>query len=138
MGCQFCNLKGVSNIDASISHIYFPLKYPTKNSEESYNTKNLPLYNYELYLNKPTIYTQVFSSKLSKQYNPQQVIWIKDSTNLNKPIEELRDWEVKYARLHTDEGYMLGSLMSMTSANSYENAYVMEFDNYEFVDVSMI
>ncbi|CAG8482740.1 24125_t:CDS:2, partial [Gigaspora margarita] len=52
MGCRFCDIKGVSDSDSGINHVYYPLKHPTKKSEKSYNTKNLPLRNHESYLEK--------------------------------------------------------------------------------------
>ncbi|CAG8840813.1 18665_t:CDS:2, partial [Racocetra persica] len=37
----------------------------------------------------------------------------------------LNDWGVKYSKLRTKEGYMLGSLMSKVVANAHDNSCVM-------------
>ncbi|CAG8591204.1 4690_t:CDS:2 [Gigaspora margarita] len=80
--------------------------------------------------------------------------------NLDEPILEI----IKYAKLRTREGYMIGSLMSKVAANARDNSCIMgkyqlfayihnvknvrkglcdlysyeEFGDYEFVDVSRI
>ncbi|CAG8705779.1 13234_t:CDS:2, partial [Cetraspora pellucida] len=46
-------------------------------------------------------------------------------SNLEEPILELNDWEVKYAKFRTREGYMLGSLMSTAAANARDNSCVL-------------
>ncbi|CAG8462570.1 2574_t:CDS:2, partial [Racocetra persica] len=63
MGCRFCDIKGVFDSDTGVNHVYYPLKHSTKEGEESYNTKNLPLRNHKSYLDK---------------YYPQQVVWIEN------------------------------------------------------------
>ncbi|CAG8677538.1 6141_t:CDS:2, partial [Dentiscutata heterogama] len=37
----------------------------------------------------------------------------------------LNDWGIKYAKLRTKEGYMIGSLMSKVAANARDNSCVM-------------
>ncbi|CAG8511102.1 6282_t:CDS:2 [Dentiscutata erythropus] len=99
----------------------------------------------------PTIYTKFFPINPTKQYYPQQVVWIENGgeelrapkldytlndmefialsnfykANLDENIAELNDWEVKYSKLRTKEGYMLGSLMSKVVANARNNSCVM-------------
>ncbi|CAG8686113.1 15822_t:CDS:2, partial [Dentiscutata heterogama] len=84
-------------------------------------------------------------------YHMQQVVWIEDGgeelwapsqnytlnnkeftalskfyhANFDQPIIELYDWGVKYTKLRTREGYMIGSLMSTASANARENTCVL-------------
>ncbi|CAG8759582.1 23502_t:CDS:2, partial [Gigaspora rosea] len=45
--------------------------------------------------------------------------------NLDEPILELNDWGVKYAKLRTGEGYMIGSLMSKVAANARDNSCII-------------
>ncbi|CAG8818582.1 342_t:CDS:1, partial [Dentiscutata erythropus] len=52
MECRFCDIKGVTDTNSGVNHVYYPLNYPTKKGEQSYNIKNLPLRNHESYLNK--------------------------------------------------------------------------------------
>ncbi|CAG8681358.1 3849_t:CDS:2 [Cetraspora pellucida] len=54
MGCRFCDIKRTTNSDAGVNHVYFPLKHPSKKSEDS------------------------SPSAPPKKYHLQQVIWIED------------------------------------------------------------
>ncbi|CAG8826780.1 42602_t:CDS:2, partial [Gigaspora margarita] len=98
-----------------------------------------------------TLYTQISPPQLSKHFQSRQVVWIKDGeeelwapsldytsnnkefialsnfyfANLEEPILELNDWGVKYAKFHTREGYMIGSLMSTVAANARDNSCVL-------------